>query len=80
MKCATCCGAQGHGALSLDELASRPTCSVDQAAAALGIARSTAFAAAHDGSLPTIRLSHRLLVPTAKLLVLLGVEPAPSDA
>ena len=60
---------------ALRRVRSAATCSVDLAAAALGIGRSTAYAAAKDGSLPTLRLSHRLLVPTAKLLAMLGVEP-----
>ena len=74
MKCAARCRGGEPRGIDLDELALRPTCSVDEAAMVLGIGRSTAFAAAHDGSLPTIRLSHRLLVPTAKLLAMLGVE------
>lgn len=57
---------------SLEQLRKRPTCSVDAAATILGIGRSTAYAAARDGSLPTVRISHRLLVPTSKLLALLG--------
>lgn len=73
MKCASCKPRQPRATLA--ELAARPTCSIDEAAALLGIGRSTAFAAARDGSLPTIKLSHRLLVPTAKLLEMLGVEP-----
>lgn len=60
--------------ITLEDLAGRSTCSVDEAASVLGIGRSTAFAAAHDGSLPTLRLSKRLLVPTAKLLAMLGIE------
>jgi excisionase family DNA binding protein len=52
----------------------RHTCSIDEAAAVLGIGRSTAYAAAHDGSLPTLRLSHRLLVPTARLFEMLGLK------
>lgn len=60
--------------ITLAEVAVRPTCSIDEAASLLGIGRSTAFAAARDGSLPTVRLSHRLLVPTAKLMAMLGVE------
>jgi excisionase family DNA binding protein len=59
---------------AIELLQGRETCSVDEAAKVLGIGRSTAYAAAHDGSLPTLRLSHRLLVPTAKLLTMLGVE------
>jgi len=55
-------------------LRGRQTCSIDEAASFLGIGRSTAYAAAHDGSLPTLRLSHRLLVPLAKLRAMVGVE------
>lgn len=60
--------------LSSKELASRGTCSIDEAAAVLRIGRSTAYAAAHDGSLPVFRVRNRLLVSTAKLLAMLGVE------
>lgn len=60
---------------AIDQLRSRRTCSIDEASRVLGIGRSTAYAAAHDGSLPTLRLSHRLLVPTAKLFAMIGVEP-----
>lgn len=56
------------------DLHGRATCGIDEAAQLLGIGRSTAYAAARDGSLPTLRLSHRLLVPTAKLMVMLGLE------
>jgi excisionase family DNA binding protein len=58
------------------ELRGRSTCSVDEAAWLLRIGRSTAYAAAHDGSLPTIRVAGRILVPTAKLLVMIGAEEA----
>jgi excisionase family DNA binding protein len=64
-------GAEPIGAEGLHE---RATCSVEEAAEILGIGRSTAYAAARDGTLPTLRLSHRLLVPTAKLMVMLGLE------
>jgi excisionase family DNA binding protein len=47
---------------------------VDEAAAVLGIGRSTAYAAVRDGSLPALRLSGRLLIPVAKLLAMLGLE------
>ena len=65
----------GRGtALALEDLHGRHTCSVECAARILGIGRSTAYAAARDGTLPTLRMSHRLLVPTAKLLALLGFD------
>ena len=60
----------------LAQLRRRTTCSIDEAAALLGIGRSTAYAAARDGTLPTLRLSHRILVPTARLLAMLEGAPA----
>jgi hypothetical protein len=55
-------------------LRSRSTVSVPFAGACCGVSRATSYAAAHDGSLPILRLSHRLLVPTARLLEMLGFE------
>lgn len=59
---------------TVEGLAGRSTCSIEEAAEIFGIGRSTAYAAARDGSLPTVRLCKRLLVPTAKLLAMLGLE------
>ncbi len=39
------------------------TLSVDEAARILGVSRGRAYASARDGSLPTIRLGKRFLVP-----------------
>lgn len=52
-----------------------PTMSVEEAGRLLGISRSAAYRAAGCGQLPTLRLGRRLLVPTAKLLALLGIGP-----
>jgi excisionase family DNA binding protein len=52
------------------------TFSVEQAARALGISLSAAYAHARDGSLPTIRLGKRFLVPKKALeRLLLGDQP-----
>ena len=51
------------------------TVSVDQAAIALGISRGSAYRAAHDGTLPTVRIGRRLLVQRAALERLLTEEP-----
>ena len=48
--------------------------SVEEAGKLLSISRATAFARANDGSLPTIRLGRRLLVPKAQLERLLNGE------
>lgn len=48
------------------------TISVEEAARVLGISRGAAYTHARDGSLPTIRLGKRLLVPKAALEKLLS--------
>ncbi len=58
----------------IEQLRYRTTCSVPEAGRALGIGRNNAYAAAADGSLPTLRFGKRLVVPTAKLLALLGID------
>jgi excisionase family DNA binding protein len=62
-----------------ERLRGRCTCSIEEAAAVLGIGRSTAYAAAHDGSLPVLRISHRILVSVPRLLAMLGVDAAAED-
>ena len=48
--------------------------SVEDAAKLLGVSRGLAYDAARRGELPTIRLGRRLLVPTARLLELVGAQ------
>ena len=50
-----------------------PTISVGHAAKLLGVSRSTAYRAAASGQLPTLAFVRRLLVPTARLLEMLGL-------
>jgi excisionase family DNA binding protein len=57
-----------------ERVLARPTCSVEDAAMLLGVGRSTAYAGARDGSLPVLRISKRILVSTAKLRAMLGVD------
>lgn len=54
------------------------TMTVREAAAALKISRGLAYQAARDGSIPTIRIGRRLLVPRRALEKLLE-GPIPSD-
>jgi excisionase family DNA binding protein len=49
-----------------------PTMSVERAAKLLGVSRSVAYRAAASGQLPTITFGRRLLVPTCRLLEMLG--------
>ena len=51
-----------------------PTISVEEAGELLGISRRSAYRAAARGQLPTLRIGRRLLVPTQRLLDLLGLE------
>ena len=51
-----------------------PTLTVAEAAAALGISRSSGFQAAACGQIPTLRIGKRLLVPTAALRAMLGLD------
>ncbi len=46
-----------------DMAAERLTLTIDEAARALGIGRNSAFAAAHRGEIPIIKVGRRLLVP-----------------
>jgi excisionase family DNA binding protein len=57
-----------------------PTVSVEEAGELLGISRRSAYRAAANGELPTLRLGRRLLVPTARLLEMLGVADASGRA
>lgn len=50
-----------------------PTISVEEAGHILGVSRRSAYRAAETGELPTLRLGRRLLVPTARLLAMLGL-------
>ncbi len=58
--------------LGLDQLPA--TLSVEEAGELLGISRRSAYRAAARGELPTVRLGRRLVVPTPKLLAMLGLE------
>ncbi|MGI8575305.1 MAG: helix-turn-helix domain-containing protein [Egibacteraceae bacterium] len=58
--------------MSLSELP--PTISIERAGEIIGVSRRSAYRAAERGQLPTFRVGRRLLVPTARLLDLLGVS------
>jgi excisionase family DNA binding protein len=45
----------------------RRTIKIEEAARVLGISRNTAYDAAKNGQLPTVKIGKRLLVPTAAL-------------
>lgn len=53
-----------------------PTISVEDAGRVLGLSKDSAYKAAHAGQIPTLRFGRKILVPTARLLDLLGVDQA----
>jgi excisionase family DNA binding protein len=55
--------------------AKQPTMTVEQAAELLGLGRSSAYEAVRRGELPALRFGRALRVPTARLRVLLGIDP-----
>lgn len=55
-------------------LVGRLTVTVPEAAKVLGIGRDNAYRAAADGTLPTLKIGHRLIVPVPKLLEMLGIQ------
>ncbi len=50
-----------------------PTVDVERAGRILGISRGSAYEGVRTGDLPSIRVGRRILVPTAKLLEMLGL-------
>jgi excisionase family DNA binding protein len=52
----------------------RQTFTVDEAAAILGISRSTAYECVRDGSLPALRFRHRIVVTQVALEALLNKD------
>jgi excisionase family DNA binding protein len=58
------------------------TCSVETAAARLGIGRSLAYEMAREGRfpVPVLRLGRKLVIPTRALDRVLGVEDRPTLA
>lgn len=62
--------------LTLNDLAGRATCTVEEAAQILQIARGSAYEAARKGELPTLHLGRRVLISVPRLLAMLGAtEP-----
>ena len=54
--------------------ADKPTLTVEEAGRYLGISRPTAYDAVRKGDIPSVRINRRVLVPTAALRKLLGLD------
>ncbi|RFS87524.1 helix-turn-helix domain-containing protein [Actinomadura spongiicola] len=52
----------------------QPTLTVPDAGRIIGLSRAAAYDAARRGDIPTIRIGRRIVVPTARLLAMLGLE------
>lgn len=52
----------------------RPTITVKEAAALLGISERSAYDSVHRGEIPVIRLGRRMTVPTVLILRMLGLD------
>lgn len=63
-----------------ENVLTKATCTVDEAATLLGISRDSAYKAAQSGDLPVLRFGRRLLVSTARLRQMLGIDDGPRAA
>lgn len=63
-----------------DELRGKVTTDVATAARVLGIGRNQAYAAARAGTIKTLRIGSRVLVPVAPLLEMLGIGTGADEA
>jgi excisionase family DNA binding protein len=63
--------------LTVDDLRRRPTITVREYAAFIGVNKDTAYQAAARGELRTLTLGRRVLVPTAPVLESLGLAETP---
>jgi hypothetical protein len=62
----------------LRQIMTRLTVEVEVAGAAVGLGRNAAYKAVHAGELPSLRLGHKLVCPTAPLRRMLQLDPSDS--
>ena len=65
--------------LTVEDLRRRPTITVREYAAFVGVSKDTAYEAAQRGELRVLRLGMRILVPTAPVLESLGLDADIAD-
>jgi len=61
--------------LTVDDLRRRPTITVQEYAAFIGVSKDTVYEAAARGELRVLHLGARILVPTLDILLSLGYSP-----
>lgn len=60
--------------MQLPDPRERPVLTVEETAEILGCSRSRAYDSANAGEIPTLRLGRKIVVPTARLLAMLGLD------
>ena len=65
--------------LTVDDLRRRPTITVREYAAFIGVSKDTAYEAAARGELRVLHIGRRVLVPTAPVLESLGLDAGTPD-
>ena len=70
---------QVREALTVADLRRRPTITIREYAAFVGVSKDTAYEAAARGELRVLHLGRRVLVPTAPVLESLGLDAAESE-
>lgn len=58
--------------LTIEDVRHRATLTVEQYARFMGVSRTTAYLAANDGTVTTVRVGRRILIPVPALLRSLG--------
>mgnify|MGYP001079574890 CR=1 FL=1 len=66
--------------LTVDELRRRPTITVREYAAFVGVSKDTAYEAAARGELRVLHLGRRVLVPTVPVLESLGIDTSGQES
>ena len=61
--------------MTLEEIRTQLTIDIPTTARALGVSNDNAYAAAKAGTIPTLKLGRRIVVPVPALLALLGERP-----
>jgi hypothetical protein len=61
-------------ALTLSEIRERATIDVESAGRVLGLGRVSAYRAVREGTIPSLRIGRRLVVPVPRLLALIGED------
>jgi excisionase family DNA binding protein len=52
----------------------KPTMTVEEVALVLGISRASAYQAVRTGEVPSVRIGHRIVIPTAAVRRILEVD------